>query len=102
MNKINFSADFTKLHGQTTAELVAVKMVDLSFMNCKDFQELVEYDCKANDGSYYSLNKDKSYCLLIFLGNKNIVFQTLRSREKYTDYQGLIGHIFDVVVDNGK
>lgn len=100
MNKINFSSYYVKLHGQTTAELVAVKMVDLSFMNCKDFQELVEYDCKANDGSYYPLNKDKSYCLLIFLGNKNIVFQTLRNREKYTHYQGLIGHIFDVVVED--
>ena len=102
MTKITFSKDYIKLHGQTTAELIAVKIIDLSYMSDKDFQELVEYDCLATDGSYFPLNKDKSYCLLVFLGNKNIVFQTLRKREKYTDYQNLIGHIFDLVVENEK
>lgn len=102
MNTIKFSKEFIKLQGQTKAELLAVKMVCLADLSDEAFKDLIEYDCKAVDDSYYPLNRNKSYCLLVFLGNKNIVFQTLRNKDKYIKYNGLIGHIFDVVVENEK
>lgn len=97
--EIKFDKKFIKLHNQTSAQLIDVKMVDLSEMNDNDFNELIEYDCKADDGSYYPLDK-KGYCtLLIFLGNKNIVFQTLRKKESFMKYNTKKGIVFDIKVN---
>lgn len=61
-----------------------------------------EYDCKADDGSYYPLNKDKTYTQLVFIGNKNIPFTTLRNKDKYIDYIDMIGHTFNIEVENDR
>lgn len=98
--EIKFDKNFIKLHNQTSAQLIDVKMVDLSEMNDNDFNELIEYDCKADDGSYYSLNRNGHYTLLIFLGNKNIVFQTLRKKESYMKYHTMKGIVFDIKVNH--
>ena len=53
MNQIKFSKEYPKLWGQTTAILLAIK-----FIEPKDFplnQDLLDYDTKAIDGSYYPL-----------------------------------------------
>lgn len=99
MNTIKFAKQFLKLHGQTSAELVAVRLVDTALMSPADFDELYNYDCKADNGSYYSLNKDKTYTQLIFIGNKNIPFATLRNKDKYMDYVNQIGWVFSVEVE---
>ena len=99
MNTIKFAKQLLKLHGQTSAELVAVRLVDTALMSPADFDELYNYDCKADDGSYYPLNKDKTYTQLIFIGNKNIPFATLRNKNKYMDYVKQIGWVFSVEVE---
>lgn len=96
--EIKFNKNFIKLHNQTSAQLIDVKMVDLSIMNDDDFNELVEYDCKSDDG-YYPLDRNKIYTLLIFIGNKNIVFQTLRKKESYTKYYSQKGIVFNICVE---
>ena len=75
MNKIKFSKKYPKLWEQTTAELLAVKDITIDENINRD---LLEYDTKADDGSYYELKKGK-YIQLIFLGNKNIPFCTIIS-----------------------
>lgn len=102
MTTIKFAKNFLKLHGQTSAELVAVRLVDTALMSPADFDELYNYDCKADDGSYYPLNKDKTYTQLIFIGNKNIPFATLRNKDKYMDYIDMIGHTFNIEVENDR
>lgn len=99
MNKckvIKFSKRYNKLHKQTHATLIGMRIVDLSKMSDEDFEELVEYDAKAEDGSYFPLQRDGVYFLLIFLGNKNIVFQTLRKSEKYRYYNNFRGEQFEI------
>ena len=73
-------------------------MVDLSSMNDDDFNELVEYDCKADDGSYYPLARNGYHTLLIFIGNKNIVFQTIRKKESFMKYNTQKGIVFDICI----
>lgn len=100
MTTIKFAKQFLKLHGQTSAELVAVKLLDTATISSNDFEELVEYDAKANDGSYYPLDRNKTYTQLIFIGNKNIPFTTLRNKNKYLDYMKSIGWVYDIEVEN--
>lgn len=99
MNTIKFAKQFLKLHEQTSAELVAVRLVDTATMSPDDFEEMYKYDAKADDGSYYPLNKDKTYTQLILIGNKNIPFATLRNKDKYMDYVKQIGWVFSVEVE---
>lgn len=99
MTTIKFAKQFLKLHGQTSAELVAVRLVDTATTSPDDFEEMYEYDAKADDGSYYPLDNNKTYTQLIFIGNKNIPFTTLRNKDKYLDYVKQIGWVFNVEVD---
>lgn len=99
MNKVKFSKRYPKLWEQTTAELLTVKDITIDENTNKD---LLEYDTKALDGSYYELKKGK-YIQLIFLGNKNIPFCTIRSSygrmgNKKEYYQSKIGEVFNIVI----
>lgn len=101
MNIIKFSKIYPKLWGQTQAELLSVKEIEINENTNKD---LIEYDTKAIDGSYYELKKGK-YLQLIFLGNKNIPFCIIRSKygsyvNKTEYYKNKIGEIFDIVIEN--
>lgn len=98
--RLSLQKNFIKLHGQKTASLLEARIVDLKDMSDDDFQHLTEYDCKAIDGSYYPLKKNNQYCLLVFLGDKNIPFSTLRNIQKYEYYKNKIKTIFEVVVEN--
>ena len=90
-NKIKFSKNYPKLWG--------VEDINIDENTNKD---LLEYDTKANDGSYYELKKGK-YIQLIFLGNKNIPFCTIRSAygqygNKKEYYQAKVGETFNIVI----
>ena len=103
MLKIKFSHKYPKLHGQTTATLLAVR--DLSFPKDKN-EDLIEYDTKYVGfvGKGYFPLPNGEYIQLIFVGNKHIPFCTVRP--KYSDfsinkkeyYEGLIGQDFEIVV----
>ena len=100
-NEIKFSKNYPKLWGQTLAKLIAVEDINIDENTNKD---LLEYDTKAIDGSYYELKKGK-YIQLIFLGNKNIPFCTIHSGQlsgkmgnKKEYYQAKIGETFNIVI----
>jgi len=97
---IKFSSDYPKLHGQTSAELLAVKPIRID----KDTpKELIEYDTRKSDGTYYNLITG-NYIQLIFLGNLGIPFCTIRSkRNRYAEdkeayYLQFVGENFTIKI----
>ena len=98
MMEIKFSSDYPKLHCQTSAELLAVKLIRIDKNTPK---ELLEYDTKKSDGTYYEL-KTGNYIQLMFLGNFGIPFCTIRSkRNRYAEdkeayYKQFIGQVFEI------
>lgn len=76
MRKITFSHNYKKLAGQTKARLLFVAV----FSYEKDkYPHLTDYDTAILEGGEYQLKKGK-YVLLLFLGDKGILFTTLRSK----------------------
>ncbi len=95
MNKqIKFSGDYPKLHGQTSAKLIAIYPRTIDRFTP---QELIDYDTTKSDGSKYPL-VDGEYLQLIFFGNLFIPFCTIRrmTYEKIQYYQ--VGEVFEVII----
>jgi len=96
MSAIKFSHAYPKLHGQTSAELLAVRPIRI---DKNTPEELLEYDTKY-DGGYYKLATG-DYIQLIFLGNLRIPFCTIRKAyppSKVEYYKSKIGEQFEVMV----
>ena len=93
--KIKFSKEYEKLHHQKQAILLNVKRINYDDVT----KELIEYDTKAKDGSYYLLPKTE-LIHLTFLGDKLIPFCTIRkySIEKEKYYRNEIHNVFDIVI----
>lgn len=99
MKTIKFSGDYPKLHGQKSATLVAVAKIKI---DKNTPHELLEYDTKKSDGTYYEL-KTGNYMQLIFLGDKAIPFCTIRSaypQHKVEYYKNSIGQKFNIAIEN--
>lgn len=89
MNTIRFSHEYPKLHGQTSAELLAVRSLKVDAHTPK---ELLDYDT-TYDGGRYPLRSGE-YIQLIFLGNLRIPFCTIRNAyppSKVRYYRGSVG-----------
>ena len=107
MNTIKFSHAYPKLHGQTTAELLAVRPIRID-RDTPD--ELLEYDTTYYDKPFkdeMSLYAEKhrfplptgDYIQLIFLGNLRIPFCTIRKAyppQKVEYYKQAVGETFEV------
>ena len=96
MNAIKFSHVYPKLHGQTTAELLAVRRIKI---DAHTPPELLEYDTSYEGGRYPLRSGD--YLQLVFIGNLHIPFCTLRSAypaSKVAYYQGQVGKMFAIDV----
>lgn len=94
MNKIRFSHEYTKLHGQTSAELLAVRPLKIDEHTPP---ELLEYDT-SYDGGRYPL-RSGNYLQLVFLGNLLIPFCTIRSaypQSKVAYYLRSVGKVFQI------
>lgn len=94
MNVIKFSHDYPKLHGQTSAELLAVRQLKIDAHTPK---ELLDYDT-TYDGGRYPLRSGE-YIQLIFLGNLRIPFCTIRSAyppSKVAYYRQSVGKMFTI------
>lgn len=99
MNNIKFSKEYIKLHGQTSAKLLAVYPQTID----ETYRELIDYDTIAVDGSRYEL-KDGKYILLVFIGNKHIPFTTIRldkplmngMKSKLDYYKEKVGEDFEI------
>ena len=109
-HRIRFSHDYPKLHGQTTAELLAVRPIRID-RNTPD--ELLEYDTtyyKYGFCTYGDPPKEKfrfplptgDYIQLVFIGNLHIPFCTIRRAwppQKVQYYKAAIGHDFAINVE---
>ena len=102
MNRIGFSKEYCKLHHQTSAELLAVRRLEINAEN--PHTELLDYDTIAEDGTRYEI-KDGHWLQLVFLGDKGIPFCTIRNdkpaldgmKSKYDYYNEKIGERFEIV-----
>ena len=100
MKKIKFSHEYPKLWKQTQAELIAVRLLDVDDIH----DDLKEYDTLFDDNGYidhYQIPKKGQLIQLIFYGNKQIPFCTLRryTKEKLDYYKSLIGKQFEIVIE---
>jgi len=106
--KINFSHDYPKLWKQKKAELLAVRVIDAQAVAIN--KDLIEYDTKyilpdyspdfTGGVCYYPLPKTGKLIQLIFVGDKDIPFCTLRRYipTKYDYYKKGIGKIFEIII----
>jgi hypothetical protein len=99
MVQIYFNDEYPKLWGQEFGELIFIKVVNKSQLS----KNLIEYDTKKSNDNYYDL-PDGELIQLFFIGNHGIPFCTLRkySKDKHEYYKGLIGKVFDLVVEDGR
>ena len=94
MNTIRFSHEYHKLHGQTSAELLAVRPLKI---DAHTPPELLEYDTTYDCGRYPL--RSGEYIQLIFLGNLRIPFCTIRSAQpprKVAYYKQSVGKVFQI------
>ncbi|MGN0845255.1 MAG: hypothetical protein ACI4QT_08575 [Kiritimatiellia bacterium] len=94
MNRIKFSHNYPKLHGQTSAKLLAVEPLKI---DANTPRELISYDT-AYEGGHYPLRSGE-YIQLIFLGNLRIPFCTIRPAyppSKVIYYRNNVGRMFAV------
>ena len=91
---IKFSHHYTKLHGQTSATLLAVFPLRINKDTPKEF---LEYDTKF-DGGHFPL-KNGEYIQLVFIGNLRIPFCTILPvlhKKKVMYYTSAIGETFNI------
>lgn len=93
MERIGFTHNYSKLHEQTYAQVLMVRLVYKDSLN----SEFIQYD---TDG-LFQLEDDDIFIELILLGNKGIPFTTLRSyTQKNADkYLRSKGTFFEIYVN---
>ena len=97
--RIGFSHRYPKIHGQTSARLLAVNPISITKNTPR---ELLEYDT-SYEGGHFELKRGK-YIQLVFLGNLGIPFCTIRPAfpsRKVDYYNGAIGEWFDIKYKGG-
>lgn len=108
LKEIKFDNNYPKLHDQKAARLLMViQDVSGELLN-NEFYYLMKYDSLRDDGLLYNIKPDETYMLLLFLGDKNILFSTLRKQneENAILYAESVGEIFKIEIkteggDNG-
>lgn len=98
--QIFFDNNYPKLHGQKTARLCGVlTSVKPELLEAK-FPGLIEFDTTRDDGRRYAIKNDETYMLLLFIGEKWIMFPTLRkeNKENLRRYADSIGETFEIVI----
>jgi len=99
MKRIGFSHYYSKLWGQTKAQLLQCVKV----MRCEIPEEAVFYDTRyvilPKGHGYYTL-EDGNYLRLLLMGNKDIPFTTYRkdTEENRKKYLGAVGDWFEIYV----
>lgn len=98
-HKIKFSHIYKKLWGQTSAQLINVRLKYASNLH----RDLIEYDTTyidKNSEDKYPLPKKGRLIQLTFIGDKGIPFCTLRpyNPNKFNYYNSLLNNFFEVVM----
>lgn len=109
MKKISFAHNFIKLDEQKTAELVRVKIISRTELDeetvIANTQYYENHEVPNSDtpirGIKCSHIPNGSLLLLVFLGDRNIPFTTLRQFKDATwkRYKSMLNHIFEIVVE---
>ncbi len=91
MNKIEFNKNYTKLHNQTRGYLIWVGLTDAFLLE----KEFIEYDTDSKESI-----PDGRYLLLVFIGNKDIPFTTLRKAnpENIEKYDKGIRKVWEIII----
>lgn len=99
--KILFDNDYPKLHGQKQAKLLmSIGDVSEALLRTK-FADLLDYDTQRSDGKFYrSWQVGEKFLLLLFLGDKGILFTSLRknNEENRNIYNNSVGDIFEIII----
>lgn len=91
MQVIRFNHNYKKLHNQTSAELIYY-----DFKSGAEFhKEFIKYDTDNK----YEIDKTQEYLLLVFIGNKDIVFTTLRKANVENLLKYVLGRKYRIVVE---
>lgn len=97
MEKIQFADNMPKLHGQKKATLVYWSA--LFGFQLEQHPSLWKYDTLKSDGSYYKLNPQEKYFLLFFVGDKGIMFSTIRKlNDSNKHYMSEVNKEFEIEV----
>lgn len=104
MRTIRFSHYYAKLWEQETATLIGTRILD-----AKEVQKnvpLIHYDTQwedknTGDTGWYPLPPSGKLIQLIFIGNKEIPFCTLRryTEEKFQYYSKSINNTFNIIIN---
>ncbi|MBR1948625.1 MAG: hypothetical protein IKA30_02400, partial [Alphaproteobacteria bacterium] len=70
-------------------------------MLLKNFPDLTFFDTLRDDGIYYDIKPKESYMLLLFVGDKEIMFSTLRKQneENAILYAESIGEVYKLKIE---
>lgn len=100
-NEIEFNNNYPKLHGQKHARLLAVITGFSGELLKNRFPDLVFYDTQRDDGRYYDIKPDESYILLLFEGDKGVLFTSFRkdNEENFVKYNPSIGQLFKIKIE---
>ena len=101
LNVIQFDNNYPKLHNQKTARLVMVIQEISGEMLLNNFPDLTYYDTLREDGFYYDIKPELEYMLLLFVGDNDIMFPTLRKQneENAILYAESVGDLFKITVE---
>ena len=100
LKEIEFDNNYPKLHKQETARLLMViQDVSGALLN-NEFFQFMKYDTLRDDGLLYNIKNEENYMLLLFLGDKNILFSSLRKQneENAILYAESVGELFKITV----
>lgn len=102
--EIEFNNKYPKLHNQKRARLLAVITGFTGELLQSKFPDLMLYDTQRDDGRFFNINPDEKYILLMFCGEKGILFTTFRkdNDENFFKYNALIGQIFKIKIEKGR
>ena len=102
--KIRFDNHYPKLHNQKHARLVMVIQDISGEMLLKKYPDFTGWDSIRDDGRYYDIKPEETYMLLLFIGDKDIMFPTFRKQneENAALYSESVGELFEVVVEEPK
>lgn len=100
LKEIKFDCNYPKIHGQKLARLVMVIQEISGSMLLNSFGFLTSFDTIRDDGKFYNIDPEKEYMLLLFVGDKNIMFPTLRKQngENAILYAESVGEMFKITI----
>lgn len=99
--EIVFNNKYPKLHRQRHARLLAVITGFSGELLQSRFPDFMFYDTRRDDGRFHDIKPDESYILLLFEGEKGILFSTFRkdNEENFVKYNTSIGQLFKIKIE---